>query len=147
MSRDRKRDNYQRKLNKLVKALNKNIAKDELWKGRFFFIQKDAFWWHFFDNSEGTLVAYIRAIDKKTGYYHDYKLEYAPWMPFFVGHLTLDVANDFIVNQTNVWKEDPRPTRDTTLDYRNTPIPKDILNKGWNFWAPETYFSEWIKNN
>lgn len=147
MSRDRMRNNYQRKFNKLIKILNKNIEKDELWKGRFFFIQKNASWWRFSDNSGGTLATYIRAIDKKTGYYHDYRVDYAPWMPFFIGHLTLDVVNDFIVNQTNVWKEDPRPTIDTTFNYQNTPISKDILNKKWNFWVPETYFSEWIKNN
>ena len=71
--RDKMRKVYQREFNKRIRALNKNIANDELWRGRFVFLQRDARWWRFSDGSGGELIVFVRGYDKKTGYYKDYK--------------------------------------------------------------------------
>ena len=41
--RDKMRKAYQREFNKRIRALNKNIANDNLWRGRFIFLQRDAY--------------------------------------------------------------------------------------------------------
>ena len=40
--RDKMRKAYQREFNKRIRTLNKNIANDNLWRGRFIFLQRDA---------------------------------------------------------------------------------------------------------
>ena len=40
---------YQRKLNKCIRALNKNIENDDLWRGRFVFLQMRTDWYEFED--------------------------------------------------------------------------------------------------
>ena len=39
--KDKMRKAYQRKFNKCIRALNKGIANDNLWRGRFIFLQRD----------------------------------------------------------------------------------------------------------
>ena len=85
--RSKLRKKYQRELNKKIRALNKNIENDNLWRGRFVFYQKDAHWYVFEDGSGGELIAFIRAYDKKTGYYHDYRLEFTPWRKTINWHI------------------------------------------------------------
>ena len=42
---------YQRKLNMHIRALNKNIENDDLWRGRFVFLQMRADWYECEDKS------------------------------------------------------------------------------------------------
>ena len=51
--RNKLRKNYQRKLNKIIKNINKNIENDELWNGRFIFFQHSAEFEIFPDKSGG----------------------------------------------------------------------------------------------
>ena len=142
MARDAMRKSYQRKFNKIIHRLNAVIEKDDLWRGRFYFLQKDAHWWRFEDNSGGELTVIIRGIDKKTGYYHDYRLNYAPWIDHFFWDLDMNVANDFIVKQVDVWAGDPKPKSNAldAEDYSKIPIPADIMNKEYNFYLDYTHF-------
>ena len=91
------RKRYQRALNRDIKALNKNIAQDNLWRGRFYFFQKMMWWEEFEDGSGGILHAFIRGYDKATGYYRDYSLEYAPFLSFNQYHIWR-MGNDFITD-------------------------------------------------
>ena len=132
--RDKMRKKYQSGLNKKIRTLNKSCENDELWLGRFVFYQKDCHWKRFEDGSGGILTAFIRAYDKKTGVYKDYRLEYAPYYLTINWHISMDIANDFIVNVIDVWAEDPGP-RESIQDWRKVKINLDkIMSKPWNFY-------------
>lgn len=57
----------QRKVNRYIRAINKNIAEDNIWKGRFAFKQIDRSWYVFEDGSGAILTVYVEAYDKATG--------------------------------------------------------------------------------
>lgn len=144
--KNKTRAKYQKQFNKRIHALNANIAADDLWKGRFIFLQRDCVWNEFYDHSGGELVVFVRAYDKATGYYHDYRLTYAPWMQTFNWHLTMDVGNTFIVTDLDIWQNE-KPQLETSFDYRNTKVNvEELMRKPWNFYITYEHFDEW-KNN
>lgn len=133
---------YQRKFNQKIHALNKNIEKDPLWKGRFYFMQVGATWWKFDDNSGGELRVQVRAYDKLTGYYKDYFLSYGPWMSTFNWHLTMEVGNTFVVEDLKVWDIEPNP-RDKQFDFRGVRPPYEKLrNAEPNYYTSNEYFEQ-----
>lgn len=101
--RDKMWKKYQSKLNKKIKILNKDIAEDNLWRGRFIFRQIEA-GWERFDNKSGLLRVVIRAYDKKTKLFRDYFLDYCPFFVSIDWSLNMDICNDFIINFLQVWK-------------------------------------------
>ena len=106
----------QRRVNKVIRELNKNIYNDDLWKGRFYARQIDRRLYIFDDKSWLYGDFYIVFTDKETGrqYYHWFRKE------DFLGsaHRVWEAMNDFIAVYCRVWEADPRPTRATTIDYR-----------------------------
>ena len=122
------RKRYQRALNRDIKALNKNIAQDNLWKGRFYFFQKAAYWEEFDDGSGGLLRVYIRGYDKATGYYRDYPLEYAPFLSFNQYDIWM-LGNDFITEGVKVWDENPRPSVETAKDWTGVKVDTQVVGK------------------
>ena len=126
------RKRYQRGFNKLMRELNQNIKNDGLWNGRFVFRQIDCQFQKFDDNSGGVLYSFVRAYDKRTAYYKDYRIEYAPYFPF-PGSTIWEMANKFIVEDACVWQqEDFRPN--IPLDYRNIKVPEDVWKKEYNWY-------------
>lgn len=126
------RKNYQRKFNKIMRAMNKNIANDELWRGRFIFRQTGADFYRFEDGSGGILYVEVRGYDKKTGFYKDTRIEYAPYFSFNEYHLW-SFANTFIGEDSGVWKEEPRINRQNAKDYTSV-IPNEKVwhqEKNW----------------
>lgn len=111
--KNKMRKSYQKKLTHLLRRYNKSLEADELWKGRFYISQKSNRWYQFEDNSGGILYSHVRCYDHKTGYYHDYMLSYAPWYSTIYWRIGMEILNDFIVEQVGVWKEFPRPSRDS----------------------------------
>lgn len=103
---------YQRQFTNLIHQYNKAIDEDNLWLGRFHMLQVRSRWEVFEDNSGGILHAVIRCFDKKTRQYKDYCIEYAPWMRTMHWHIQMDILNTFIVEEINVWKENPDPRED-----------------------------------
>ena len=139
--RDKMRKAYQREFNKRIRALNKNIANDNLWRGRFIFLQRDARWWRFSDGSGGELIVFVRGYDKKTGYYKDYRLEFAPWLKSVNWHLSMDIANEFITEAAEVWTENPRPSIDTAEDWTSAKVNVEkLMAKDWNFHVAYKYW-------
>ena len=109
--RDKMWKKYQSKLNKKIKILNKDIAEDNLWRGRFIFRQIEA-GWEKFDDKSGILRVIIRAYDKKTKLFRDYSLDYCPSFASIDWSLGMDICNNFIINFLQVWKyEDPYKER------------------------------------
>ena len=126
------RKSYQRKLNKLIRQVNDNIANDDLWQGRFVFRQINVAFERFFDNSGGVLYSLIRGYDKKTGYYKDTWIQYAPYFDFNGYHLW-EMANTFIVEYTQVWQEDPRPSYATAINFNHVKIDESVWHKPENY--------------
>lgn len=131
---------YQYQLNKKIKDLNKNIANDTLWNGRFEFRQKESEFEIFPDGSGAILHALIRAYDKETTYYKDFWVDYAPWSSFNDWYIW-KMANDFITKDTGVWEfENPRENK---KDYTNIHISDKLMKMDYNFWIS----NNWRKNN
>lgn len=140
--KDKMRKQYQREFNKRIRALNKNITEDNLWRGRFVFLQKDAHWWKFSDNSGGELIVFVRGYDKKTGYYKDFRIEFAPWLSS-AGYKLWEMANKFIAEDSGVWNEEPRISVKTAPDYTNRKVNVEKLMAGeYNFYVSAEYFNK-----
>ena len=65
--KDKLRKGYQRKLNHLIKTVNKELECDDLFNGRFVFHIMTTELEKFEDKSGGMLHCIIRGYDKKTG--------------------------------------------------------------------------------
>lgn len=132
--KDKMRKRYQSSLNKKIRELNKAIEEDNLWLGRFIARQTDAYWEKFSDSSGGILRVVIRMYDKKTGFYKDFILDYAPYFKTINWHISMDIVNHFIVKDLLVWeRENPRAEIKNWVNY---PIKKNIFNtKEQNFYS------------
>lgn len=111
------RKKYQRKLNKLIKDMNKNIENDELWRGRFYGRQVQYHWYTYEDGSGGCLTAIIRFTDKKTGKTQDVPIEYFG-VGYFVPYHVWRAMNDFIVEYCDVWHNEKDEIYKDKTDYR-----------------------------
>ena len=127
--RDKMRAKYHKGAMKMIRQLNKSIVNDELWRGRFVAMAKEEQWVRFSDNSGGILVILVRMYDKKTKQYRDYRWEYAPYFHTNAWHLSMDIGNTFVVEDINVWEEDPKPDIHNVIDYTKVKMDWEKLNK------------------
>lgn len=101
-----KRKKHQRKITRAIRNMNKDIEKDELWKGRFFArILKTSF--KIYEDKSGAVIyALVEFYDKKTG------ITRAEWFDeweIVKSFKLFRSMNDFIVDYCDVWrKENPR---------------------------------------
>lgn len=100
-SANRKR--HQRQVNKVFRALNKNIEKDELWQGRFVARQRASYFVQYEDKSGYYLVVVYDFLDKKTGQTSRLYNELGWSLSFFNGTKLFMQMNDFIVLDCDVW--------------------------------------------
>lgn len=136
------RKKYQRAFNKKIRAINKNVANDNLWRGRFEMRQKDAHFTKFSDGSGGILTVFVRAYDKHTKYYKDYVIDFAPYLSFNDWHVW-DAMNGFITQDAKVWEQRPNPTEaGFKKDYTKVHIPDEIMEKPYNFYLNYEHFKE-----
>ena len=119
------RKTHQRKLNKVIKALNKNIENDDLWMGRFFIRQYSAEFYKYEDGSGGELYVYLRFYDKKDKKYMEYYGDSCS-ICHFGGTRLWHTMNDFIVEITSAWK-DGRPY-ENKQDYRSVSCDEVVKN-------------------
>lgn len=107
--RDKQRKKAQTKINKSVRKLNRNIANDNLWRGRFVIRQIDSRWEHFEDGSGGELLAWVEIRDLKTGLYMGFCVDnYNP------GWKLWENSNKFIVEYSGVWNNIDEVKNDKT---------------------------------
>lgn len=107
-SGDRKK--HQRQLNRVVRAINKCIEEDELWRGRFVIRQKCAvFGMREYDVNDTCPYLHVglEFRDKKTGQTAMF-YETANSICFWNGHKLWRRMNDFIVKDCDVWRVDGR---------------------------------------
>ena len=109
-SHDRRK--HQRWLNAYCRMMNRSIANDPLWLGRFVIEQKSTAIKWFEDGSGGLLYCHLRFRDKKTDRVKDWYTDCLDlcWHGWFQ-------MNDFIVKDCKVWELE-RPCEDRK-DYRN----------------------------
>ena len=131
------RKNYHKQFRRIIREANHMLAKDELFLGRFeVFIMLQSFC-KFDDNSGGELTNIVRCYDKATGYYADYRIEYAPWMSSFYWHFNMDILNNFIVEKSNFWNERPMNSIFNAVDYTKVKVPveyRDLEKHEYNFY-------------
>lgn len=133
---------YKEELQIKLDDINRNIREDDLWMGRFEGIITDSYFEEYEDGSGGMLTAAIRFVDKATGYYRDFTIDYAPYLPF-TDFRIWEMANNFIADYSDVYLEKPGPGAEGFVkDYTNVPVNKAILEEPWNDFMPYRY---WVK--
>ena len=98
-----KRKRHQRQVNKVFRALNKSIEKDELWQGRFVARQRASYFIQHEDKSGYYLIVVYDFLDKKTGQTSKLYNETDWSLSFFDGTKLFMQMNDFIVLDCDVW--------------------------------------------
>jgi hypothetical protein len=133
--KNKMRKKYQKNLTSALKIVNRAIRNDELWLGRFEIRQGETHFLKWDDNSGGILYCRMRVFDKATGYYKDYRFEYAgqywDWKLW-------EIVNKFITVDCAAWRsENPRVR---VRDYRKIAVPHNLLNAEENYFLKEEYF-------
>jgi hypothetical protein len=104
----------QRGVNHKVRAMNRNLMNDELWKGRFVISQTNRRVWAYSDGSGYDMRVELIIKDKQTGIYAK---EWFDVYALTYGWRSWSWINDFIVYSVDVWKE--KPKRETSIDWRD----------------------------
>ena len=117
--KDKQRKKAQKTINNSVRALNKNIKNDNLWRGRFIIRQTDAYWERFEDGSGGELRVWLEIRDLKTGLYmgfsiNNYGTDWKLW----------ENGNKFIAEYSGVWNNIDEVKEDKTDWSKVKWIPK-----------------------
>ena len=120
--KDKMRKKAQRKINKLVRNMNKNIHDDNLWRGRFIFRQTDAYWERFEDGSGGILRVWIEGRDLKTGLYYGFYMD-----NYDRGWHLWEHANKFIAEYSGVWDNIDEVKKDKTNWDKVKWVPKKAV--------------------
>lgn len=108
---------HQRRMNRAMRELNKNIENDSLWRGRFYVHQIARQRYVYEDGSGMELWVTLEFVDRKTGRTKQL-LETVNYWTSFCSRLFWE-ANTFIVEDVNVWAEDPRPGTPEWYDNMN----------------------------
>lgn len=120
----------QRKVNKEVADFNKELVKDNLWRGRFQIRQVARHAKRYEDGSGFSIYFDFAIVDKKSGKYIVVRVsEYGILRSW---HLWYEV-NNFIINDIDVWNENPNPRdKEFVVDYSNKPLElKENLKFRW----------------
>ena len=125
--RNHKKHNLKSKINKAIRAINNNIAEDNLWKGRFVVLNR-AMWIYEYDDGSGVYaVVRVAAFDKKTRKYEELIMDEYDILGYWGnGSFKLwNFINDFIVDKVKVWSENPSPRdKDFVVDYTKISVPQ-----------------------
>ena len=124
--KNKQRKCEQRKINKYVQTLNKNILKDNLWRGRFIVRQINAYWEAFDDGSGGVLTVVLEIRDLKTGLYQDFIID-----NYDRGWKLFEKVNKFIVEDSGVW-DNIQEVKDDKTDWTKVKwMPKKKIGPWW----------------
>jgi hypothetical protein len=117
----------QRKINKKIRTLNKNIAQDPLWRGRFVMHQVNRHVEVFEDKSGTYTSVVVMLIDKKTETVITKYIDFGCGDGTYFGYLLFCAMNSFIVEDLDVWSNRKDIEEDTT-DYNKIKITD------WNYY-------------
>ena len=131
---------HQRKLNRLIRLLNKNIKNDDLWDGRFFIRQYSAEFQRYGDRSGGNLFVYFRCYDKKDMKYQEYYGDSSA-LCHYGGSRLWWTMNSFITEVSSAWKSDEPPKDQDKSEYIN--ISEDYVVKNATPYYPYVIAARW----
>jgi hypothetical protein len=118
----------QHKINKVIKNMNKNIANDSLWRGRFAAHQINRITGTYDDQSGTFIFVTVLFFDKKTNRSYLRFFDYCSGN--FFDYDIWKAMNDFIVEYINVWEtEDRESIYNDTTDYNKIKIDWDKRSK------------------
>lgn len=105
-SRSKKR--HQRAINKLVRAINRNLEQDDLWCGRFVIRQDESPQWRRYEDGSGAeLYVRLKFIDRATGRYYVRWESVNRWRGFSgFGSGIWALMNWLITDHWDVWQKD-----------------------------------------
>lgn len=112
-SQDRRK--YQRKMNKIVREMNKNIENDDLWFGRFMVHQVGHAEWYNYGDGSFDLFVCLEFVDRCTGTIYRKYDSVNSWC-YWHGSLVWRTMNWFITEYCEVWKEELAQHRGEKLD-------------------------------
>lgn len=116
---------HQRKVNRFVRQINKNVYNDDLWRGRFVMYQVGSPWFFRYEDKSGAELANVQleVKDLMTGKTYRKSDEANIWCSHN-GARIWRLMNDAIVNEFDVWRVDDDPR-----DHKNDPA-YDFRKKG-----------------
>ena len=128
------RKKHQRRMNKYVRELNKNIANDDLWRGRFVISQEGNPGFYIYEDKSGAEMPHVHLVitDLKTGDRYDRWSTDNDWC-HFNGSRIWEFANKAITEIFDVWRigNDPRDNRNNPLYNFNNPKVRKYWKKEW----------------
>lgn len=136
---DRKK--HQRRVNKYVRALNKNIANDDLWRGRFVIRQVGSPTFCIYEDKSGAELYNIHLVitDLKNGQKYERWNSANEWC-HFGGSRIWEFANYAITEVFDVWRStnnsyssviDPRELKNDPMYDFNNPKVREAWKKEW----------------
>ena len=129
---DRKK--HQRCVNRYVRALNKNIANDDLWRGRFVIRQVGSPSFVIYPDKSGAELYGVHLVitDLKTGQIYGKYHDGNGWT-HFGGACIWEFANYAITEIFDVWRtdDDPRKHRNDPMYDFNNPKVRAYWRKEW----------------
>lgn len=98
---------HQRAINKVVRAMNRNLEQDELWRGRFIVRQDGSPQWRRYEDGSGAeLWVRLRFIDRATGRYYVKWETVNHWRGLRAnGYEVWYMMNWLITEYWDIWKE------------------------------------------
>ena len=128
------RKKHQRRMNKYVRELNKNIANDDLWRGRFVIRQEGNPGFYIYEDKSGAEMPHVHLVitDLKTGKRYDNWDSDNGWCHFNSSHIW-EFANKAITEIFDVWRvgDDPRDNHNNPLYNFNNPKVREYWKKEW----------------
>ena len=99
---------HQRAMNKVVRAMNRNLEQDDLWNGRFIVRQDESPQWRRYEDGSGAeLWVRLRFIDRATGRYYVKWESVNHWRGLRAnGYEVWYMMNWLITEHWDVWEED-----------------------------------------
>lgn len=119
------RKKYQRRINKIVRHMNENIAADDLWRGRFYCKQGSYCYWHGSNYDGWGLYVILELHDKFTGRVMKFG-EDVNSICMWNGSKLFWQMNHFIVEECSTWEQNPRPG---TQEYKE--MTDKYVKEGW----------------
>ena len=121
--RSLKRKKHQQSVNKVIRAMNKNLREDPAWLGRFEVRQIAHDFYVFEDKSGAYLTVFLEIIDKKTRKARVVRIEEDQ---FFDWHVW-EAVNRFITEDINIsaWSEPVEDFRDVEIPIHSYPWWRD----------------------
>lgn len=111
------RKKHQRRMNQMVRAINKNIYNDDLWRGRFVVRQVGSPYFYIYEDKSGASLERVHLVitDLLTGNTYDGWDSVNGWC-HWNGSRLWRFANDAITEHFDVWR-----TGDSPYDHKNDP--------------------------